>query len=218
MLENLLSVNAEGGGAPTGGQVVFDVAGTYEWEVPEGVNEIHTLIIQAGTSGSTSSSYWWYGGRGGSLRYKNNIPVTPGMVLTITIGSGGITVPRAAWGTGATGGGNSYVSINGDRSDFDGNATHIYSPARQSEFIGETPKYANTGIAGGSSALLPPHNYQTSYGIDLNTCDPVLYGTGCGGNVVMRTYVNTVYKGSDGGVKIIWGKNRAFPDLNVHNI
>ena len=61
--------------------------GTYEWTVPDDVFFISGVAIGGGQGayGEARSR----GGMGGSLRWRNRIPVTPGEVLTIEVGDGG---------------------------------------------------------------------------------------------------------------------------------
>jgi hypothetical protein len=68
--------------APSG-ERVYDVAGSYEFEVPAGVYKINAVGAGAG-GGSTSA-----GGGGGGLRGQNNIAVVPGQKITVTVGAPG---------------------------------------------------------------------------------------------------------------------------------
>ena len=63
-------------------QEEFTVPGTYFFYVPAGVTSISAVAIGAG--GVASSSYT--GGGGGALSYVNNVAVTPGEMLTVTVG------------------------------------------------------------------------------------------------------------------------------------
>src|SRR5690554_1152198 len=78
------------------GQIVLTGhAGEYEWVVPDGVYSVSVLIVDAGTSGErgkNGSNVAGGGGAGGMagssglVAYKNNIPVTPGQVISGYIG------------------------------------------------------------------------------------------------------------------------------------
>lgn len=72
MLE-LLAVS--GTKPPQGGQIIFGTVGTHSWVVPQGVTSIHSCAIATGL----------YSGAGGGLSWRNNIPVSPGEVLTIVV-------------------------------------------------------------------------------------------------------------------------------------
>lgn len=68
--------------------LVFNTTGTTTWQVPEGVENITGLVIGGGGGGSTTSSAGG-GANGGALRNASGINVTPGEILTITVGRGG---------------------------------------------------------------------------------------------------------------------------------
>ena len=86
------------------GQHDFSSSGT--WTVPAGVTKISILCIGGGGGGSgiqQSGGYSGGAGAGGTLGYANNITVTPGEVLTATVGSGGSAGVRNSSGGGAGG-------------------------------------------------------------------------------------------------------------------
>jgi hypothetical protein len=69
------------------GQSQYTSSGTFT--VPAGVTSINVVCIGAGGgSASTTSGYQVSSGGGGGLSWKNNIPVTPGQVYTVTVGAG----------------------------------------------------------------------------------------------------------------------------------
>jgi hypothetical protein len=75
------------------GETVFTAGSsttTFTWTVPEGVTSISMVCVGSGGRGSTwrNGIYWraGSGGGGGGLGYRNNVTVTPGEVLTITVG------------------------------------------------------------------------------------------------------------------------------------
>ena len=81
------------------GQVRF-FAST-QWTVPTGVTSISMVCVGPGGRGATysyrksSGTRYYYaaaGGGGGGLGYRNNWPVTPGQILTVTVG---ITSPTS---------------------------------------------------------------------------------------------------------------------------
>ncbi len=69
--------------APPPGDVSFTIPGTFTFIVPAGVTKINAVAIGAGGSGR----YDWStaAGSGGALAYANNIPVTPGQSISITV-------------------------------------------------------------------------------------------------------------------------------------
>lgn len=66
------------------GEVVFTTPGTYQWTVPAGVYSVNAVAVGGGAGVETG-----YGAGGGGLGWKNNIPVTPGDVITVVVGKGG---------------------------------------------------------------------------------------------------------------------------------
>ena len=70
-------------GSPTG-QQAFTTPGTFSFTVPTGVTTVCAVLVGAGSTGGQGT-----GGAGGSLRYINNLPVTPGETLTVFVGAGG---------------------------------------------------------------------------------------------------------------------------------
>lgn len=82
------------GGAATSflqpGEAIFVKPATYTWVVPTGVLSIHAVVIGAGGAGlGSNGTPYGAAGAGGSLRWQNNIPVTPGQSCTIRVGEGG---------------------------------------------------------------------------------------------------------------------------------
>lgn len=67
--------------------------------VPGGVTSISMLAIGGGGGGNDCQAGGGSGGAGGGLSFSNNVAVTPGETLTITVGNGGA---RGTWGGGGT--------------------------------------------------------------------------------------------------------------------
>lgn len=65
------------------GDLSFTTPGTFTFVVPTGVTSVSALCVGAGGSGS----YSWANssGSGGGLAYANNIAVTPGQSITVTV-------------------------------------------------------------------------------------------------------------------------------------
>ena len=65
------------------GEAVFTTPGTFSFVVPEGVIKISALAVGAGAGGS----YQWAqnGGSGGALAWADNIEVTAGDTISITV-------------------------------------------------------------------------------------------------------------------------------------
>ena len=66
------------------GEVIFTSPGTHDWTVPAGVTAVSAVVVGAGGGGANSGA-----GGGGGLAYANDIPVSPGQTIAITVGAGG---------------------------------------------------------------------------------------------------------------------------------
>ena len=67
------------------GQQVFTSDGTFT--VPAGVTAVSVVVVGGGGGGGpTPGPGYGGGGGGGALAYKNNISVTPGASITVTVG------------------------------------------------------------------------------------------------------------------------------------
>lgn len=106
IIGSALSVRAFGGiGASGGLYSLGDSAGvefavdssvgynhtTYSWTVPAGVTSVSIVVIASGASGGAGGggAARGSGGGGGGVSYRNGLSVTPGEVLTISVGRGG---------------------------------------------------------------------------------------------------------------------------------
>jgi hypothetical protein len=74
--------------APVQGQTTFTATGPGTWTAPAGVRSVSVVAIGGGGGGGGSSGNAG-GGGGGALTYANNIPVTPGAVYNLNVGTGG---------------------------------------------------------------------------------------------------------------------------------
>lgn len=72
------------------GQQAWTTVGDYSFQVPAGVTSISAVVVSGGCGGDYGTDNASNrGGVGGSLRWANSIPVTPGEILTIRVGRGG---------------------------------------------------------------------------------------------------------------------------------
>ena len=76
------------------GRQVFDAGGTYTWTVPNHVHQIDLLAVGSGGGGGPGITNVLEGGSGGgggsgAFQQSTNVTVTPGEVLSITVGGGG---------------------------------------------------------------------------------------------------------------------------------
>ena len=98
---------------PTGGRL-FTTIGTTYWTVPDNVAYISVVCIGGGAGGHAGTSTTTGGsGGGGALAYKNNILVTPGEILLVTVGHGGSGGLRSVDSLGVSGGISSISRENG---------------------------------------------------------------------------------------------------------
>lgn len=122
-------IAAEGEEELAVGEITFPIPGTYSWTIPEGVTSVSVVCIGGGGGGNSSTIAYAFaaGGGGGALSYKNNISVTPGASITVTVGKGG-----RAWtkyntaGTGGDGTDSSFgtdcVAGGGEQGWYNGNS------------------------------------------------------------------------------------------------
>lgn len=188
-------------------QKLFTVS--QDWTIPTGVTSV--CIVAIGCGGGATAAVHRRTGGGGALSYRNNIAVSEGDVLTISISTSASTVTkdaveliRANAGTTATAGapgmggaaytGNSEISFAG------GNGVLVTDSAVTVKG-GGAGGYSANGINGrtnNSSVLATGGDGANPFGWSP-------YGWG---NRIGRTGPNT---DGPGAVRIIWGAGRSFP-------
>lgn len=232
MIEQLLSFaglsapDNDSGSNGKGSQVQWTVPGTYEWTVPDNVFNISVVVVSAGGRGKVQANVGAAeGGTGGFNRWKNNIPVQPGEKYTIVVGSGGIseTIP--------------FTVASGTQSDYMSSAFGLNVGITAAE---TTPKSAEVGGGNGAAGRAGNQNNSSFQGgnagmfnLDTTTqTNPAmgislinvyvaglgLNGGACGGGGSAQSRLSgsrVVGKGGDGGVRIIWGRNRAYPTTAI---
>lgn len=181
------------------GSVIYGRAGTYTFKVPKGVTSICAVCI-GGSSYAIAESP----SQGGGLSYKNNILVNENSAVVITVGGSDTPSSVAVNGTIVCKGANvagvgDFCSIGGDGSDglYGGGAGGYYGN-------GSGQSVGNNGSIVGSYALIGANGSTGGYGAGSVT-------------VIAHGYQDSV-AGVAGGVKIIWGSNRSFPNNRCHNI
>ena len=199
------------------GSQLYDTAGTYQWTCPEGVTKVCCALVSPGQSAQWSySGNIQYGGAGGGLRYRNDIPVVPGQVYTIVVGAGaqtakndndapctafGISVAAGNRGTALSGdvfGGYGGEGGNGSSSSF--NTGGSYGGNSATFTNGTTSPGQRSSMGGGQGINILTGARVASIGTAAG-----VYGGG-GGNV------NGSGSGGKGAVYIIWGPGRSFPN------
>jgi hypothetical protein len=206
-----------------GGQDVLSTPGTIEWTVPVGVTSISVAVISAGLRGRVQSAAAADAGRGGCVRWKNDIPVTPGDKYTLVIGSGGVaqSLPMGTAGTYQT--------------DYASSAFGVIAGVQAAEsttidsVVGGSNS-ANGASGGGSSGDVKGGDSGTfggsGSGILGGGCSPLgvrvtsstIVGAnyGGGGGAQLRSSGNRLSgKGGDGCIRIMWGNGRAYPSTNI---
>lgn len=95
---------------PCRGKVYYRSAGVYQWTVPAGVYKVDVEVYGGGGSGGFGSQDTGSGGGGGGGISKRLCTVTPGSVITVTVGAGGAGT-SVVGGSGSSGGGSSFGSF-----------------------------------------------------------------------------------------------------------
>lgn len=214
------------------GQIVLTgPAGEYEWVVPDGVYSVSVLIVDAGipgARGSNGSNVAGGGGAGGAaggrgrVAYRNDIPVTPGQVISGYIGGNSLT---------------SYTTFGGVFASNTG-GTAITRPAL-SDAVSGGPGGESSGGAGGSGGcgidlVYPTQNRAPSRvpyrkGESLPEFPAGLPGApgawpggsgggGGGGGRWNNSPGGAGGAGANAAIRIIWpGDERQFPDVRTED-
>jgi prepilin-type N-terminal cleavage/methylation domain-containing protein len=218
-----------GGGGPAGG-VAYVSPGSYVWTVPAGVSSVSVVAIGGASAGA-----------GAGLTYKNNIPVTPGAKIAVTVGLGGSSglasvfnatttiLDTKSGGTLPTGGD---ANFRGGPSDGGGAAGYTENGYGQSaEVGGNAGNYTQSGGVGGvgyehpGCTAIGGGGGQSIYGLNggpKGTNGGVNSGYtggnggkygGAGSSGCGSSYASP---GGGGAVRIIWpGDTRLFPSTGM---
>lgn len=251
------------------GQQVYTVPGTYVFTVPDGVFSICAVCVGGGGNGYSGSGFspgaWGSNGTGGAgagLRWRNNIPVTPGETIPIVVGGPGQSSSIQGKllaeggqhgvfsGSATGGGGNIYGGTGGGGNG--GNAT--LADDRRSAGGGGAGGYTGNGATAsysgpsatgggggaGNHGLHSPSSWLSGGGGGVGLIKQGANGTnvnrgatgGSGGENGVSPITDTTIRpsggrcgggggsrngsvfglGGNGGVRIIWGPNRSYPD------
>ncbi|MCH2024015.1 MAG: fibronectin type III domain-containing protein, partial [Saprospiraceae bacterium] len=136
----------------SGSSQIFNYTGSAQtFIVPPGVTEISAVCVGGGGGGSAStlaSNGFSGGGGGGGALHWRTLSVTPGTVLTINVGAGGIG-GTSAGANDAQSGGESSITIGGNYElRAGGGSAGTYNSASQSS--GGSSYYATYGGGGGN--------------------------------------------------------------------
>lgn len=225
------------------GQVEWMTPGTYQWVCPEGVTSVCAVVIGAGEESSfKTTGVVGTPGRGAGLRWKNDIRVTPGQSYPIVLGQqgpntqsvpfGGSFVPTADGTSSALG---LYAGFGTHGTPF-GDGVGGGVGADGGNINSEWSNLTDGGASGGYMNGLVPRVTTPGYsgaGVDMKGGESLTGGTaaplyasaggrhGGGGqsrNPTSTGAIKQVRLGGFGGVRIIWGKDRAYPNKNLENV
>jgi hypothetical protein len=218
------------------GQATWEAgnAGVFSWICPPGVTSVCALCVAHGTSQG-----------GGSLSWKNNIPVTPGTTYTVVLGNGSSSTYFISEATVSA-----FPYATRTSSVREGGG---YGGPSGSNAFGGAGGYSGTGGTGGSSGSgtagqggggggggywdEPPSGSFGGYGGGVGLRGEGtsgaggIYTLGPGGNFNGMQgqggsggdigYPNGNFGGAPNGksaVRLIWGPGRAFPSTNCHDV
>ena len=209
------------------GEVLLTDIGAGQWLCPPGVTKVSVAMISAGTFGGYSGNTV-RGGAGGTLRYKNDIDVVPGQLYDVFVGRGnssgsnarssafGIVAYPPAAGTSTPTGQDGVEGFHG------GSMSPFTSAVNVIPNHGDPARFDQTG---GVSNLMQ----ESANGLDLDgeygPLEPFgksgyyffMNGTNHG-TVVGRSsngYDLRYVLATHGAIRIVWGKDRAFPNSDI---
>lgn len=173
-------------------ETVFSTAGVHEMTVPEGATTMSAVAVGGGQSAS-SSSLQHNGGSGGSLRYRNAIPVTPGEKMTVVVGKGGAGNQTATKST--------YAAKNGASSSISRGSTYLLRAAGGGEAATNnttmTVAPQSNGLVGGLLDLVLADVVGGLLGGLLNLVGGILSGIAT--NPILKPETKPIIGGGGGG-------------------
>jgi len=202
-------IMAAGSGEAAPGQQLFLASGSFV--IPDFVQFVSAVCIQPGEEGVRSGGVNM-GGKGGDLAYRNNIPVTPGEVLTVLVSAGRAQLAR--------GNGQPLVDTSTAVSDQIRNLGGERGASQQNGAAGSgAAGFTGPGARGGSSVNSSGGGGTSPYGGGpgaqagvSSSRDGMNYGGGGGRSVSLGG------AGGAGCVRLIWGEGRAFPNTNTGDV
>lgn len=192
--------------APTAhGRVAFTASGT--WVVPENVRNINIHCTGGGIYKQNTQQFNTYylgcGGAGGYTAYKNNISVSPGQIITFTVGAGG----KGGLSTGGYTGGVSSASLeaatlcvtntHGSPSRNGGSGGGGSAKSSGNYTYDADSNAANGGSNGGNGSGTDAGTGQGATTREFGLSSGTLYSGGGGGHA--RNKTTTRPAGGDGG-------------------
>lgn len=206
-----------------------------DWVVPDGVFFISAAVIGGGAGGGRTAftTNRGGGGGGGGLTWRNNIPVTPGETLVLTVGSGGrpsqststagdgfagneTKISRGGVNILTAGGGNGgrgpFTNTSGAGGTGGGGGTGANYLGDGGSF-GARANDGSSGASGGYGGGAGDYDgtpWGLRQGNDVFGQSDVAGNYGRGGNGGNSTQAGTA--GTNGRLRIIWGDDRSFPN------
>ena len=213
------------------GQFTRQYTGDGTFVVPEGVYSVCILVIGAGSPGWVYSLNA-FGGLGGAVRWKNDIPVTPGQRLDFRVASAGdydtktssgniANIPNTDLSTllGISAGTQNAGTALGNGVGGGDGGVYDTSGYDKLNFGGSVGNMDGTNALNGNKAPcrgLSPNTMQW-----VNRVAPDNKGQRAGGGgaaIPVRrnaSSLNQIWRGGHGAVRIIWGEGRAYPSTKV---
>lgn len=221
MISNIFS---EAAGEPVApGQMEWTAPGTYQFVIPAGVTKISIAVLGPGESWANRSSQ--RSCKGGALVWQNNVPVTPGTQISVTVGNH-IVKNATSSCLGLVAGNYTTMTVPAGATGHAGGADFAATSSGTRAYGGSAATFTTNGAIGRSSTspLLvpsatqyPPSGWNDQFAsYDAGTFAAPRRGTGGSGDVAVSGGLTG--NGGNGMVRIIWGDGRAFPNVNIGDV
>jgi hypothetical protein len=175
---------------------VAEITATGDWTVPAGCTKLDAFLVGGGGAGGT---YVGGGGGGGYTSLAVDIPVTPGELLYVNIGAGGVPV------SGAPGKGGDGVATR----LFRGSTVLVQANGGEGGYSGDdstNPSRGGNGGSGGGAGAGGSATIGGDGGSDGNGGQDSVHGIGGAGHYTTRCpFNNTLYAGGGGGTRSSFG-------------
>lgn len=166
------------------------------WVCPPGVTRVSVVLVGRGGDGRANSWSTVIGGGGGALTYKNDHVVVPGQTYTWQISQYQTVIFGLVAAAGSEGQGNGSGGSGAGGSASPGTGVTSYA--------GGNGQSGGTGNGGSAGTYTGPGTIGGETGISLTGNTPGTYGKG--------GRSGTAALGQPGGIRIIWGSGRSFPN------
>lgn len=195
------------------GQIDWDVPGTYQWKVPEGVTEVSAVVLGGGGTLIDDPNRKYYAGDGGSLVYMNKIPTVPGSVMTVVVAA----LNGQSKFANLIAGMYNNKSVPSGAVGWDGGVHYVPTVSSTVKYGAGAASFTAAGAVGAGGSENQPSSYPagwdrkfTSFSRGTSLANPRL-GVGASR---LRNNLQSGPAGN-GAVRIIWGTGRAFPATRI---